>query len=87
MQSILAFLGKWFAQPDKVLHVAAGIGAQFVLGLFVPVVPTLCVVAFIAWGKERYDKAHADVHTPDDWDAFATVVGGLAVALVQSILG
>ena len=79
MNTITTFLGRYFAQPDKVLHAAAGAIAQAVLRLLLPPVFSLAVVAAIAWGKERYDKAHAAEHDAEGWDAYATLLGGLAL--------
>ena len=79
MNTITTFLARYFEQPDKVLHAAAGAIAQAVLRLLLPGVFALAFVAAIAWGKERYDKAHATAHTPDGWDAYATLIGGLVL--------
>ncbi|MEO8805841.1 MAG: hypothetical protein ABI433_07155 [Burkholderiaceae bacterium] len=86
MNAMLAWFGRWFVQPDKALH--ALVGMLFALGL-APLFSDLAVigiVGLIAWGKERYDKAHADKHTPDGWDAFATVAGALLGLLVWRVL-
>ena len=39
-----------------------------------------------AWVKEAWDRRHPEKHTFDGWDAFATVAGACAVALVSAVL-
>ena len=60
---------------DKLAHMAIGF---LVCLLLQPVNPDLgmftCVV--LAWAKERYDFLRPMKHTPDGWDAYATVLGG-----------
>ncbi|MFT3665582.1 hypothetical protein [Piscinibacter sp.] len=77
--ALLRVLGRYVAQPDKALHVLAAFVLTFLLmagGMPVLAAAWLCLA--VAWGKERWDKAHAEGHTWDGWDAFATVLGGLA---------
>jgi hypothetical protein len=97
MTTVLAFLSRWFAQPDKVLHAAAGLLGFLVLmaayqachqvapmsmPLVIRLVIALSLVAFVGWLKERYDKAHPEAHDSEGWDAYATTVGALAGANV-----
>lgn len=94
MNKITQWLARWFAQPDKVLHVIVGALAFNALVLASRSLPMpgalrtsalLALVALAAWAKERYDKAHPTAHTADGWDAFATVAGGLAAALAWAL--
>lgn len=82
MKAIMTWLARWFAQPDKVLHVAVGFVAMQVLLMFAAAEPlpermaaAALVVSALSWAKERYDRANPDRHTADGWDAFATNVG------------
>lgn len=100
MNTITAFLARWFAQPDKVLHALIGLAAFIAsmmvmahapgilpLALAVRIVVSLTVVAALAWAKERYDKAHPESHTADGWDAYATSVGAHVGAIAWLALG
>ena len=85
MAQLQAWLGKFVAQPDKVLHFLVGFAAAIALSFLLPGLATLWLCGLTAWGKERYDKAHADVHTPDGWDAFATVAGSLVALTLRAL--
>lgn len=75
---LVQLLGRFVAQPDKLLHLVGGlIVAGVVLALTRVAVLALWAGAAVAWLKERYDKAHPDRHTWDGWDAFATFLGAL----------
>lgn len=78
MRQVIAFLSRFVAQPDKLLHFAGGLVVAFALAMAGGQLAALWIVAALAWAKERYDKAHPDRHTWDGWDAFATLLGGLA---------
>lgn len=93
---VSAFLARWFAQPDKVLHVLIGLAAFAIpmsasmssgAPLAVRLVASLVGVAVLAWAKERYDKHHPDKHTADGWDAYATSVGAHLGAVAWLALG
>lgn len=62
---------------DKQAHFIVGLLAYMVFH-FVGIGVALVVVAAMAIGKEIYDWFHRDRHTPDVWDAVATMVGGVA---------
>ena len=66
---------------DKQLHFFAGgliAGVVFVLaGIWI----SLAAVAVIAAVKEGWDAFHRDMHTPDQWDFWATCCGWLPLAL------
>lgn len=62
---------------DKVAHFASGVVLFFLLVPFMPSVLSLAVVSVAAFAKEAYDLVHKDRHTPDGWDAAATIAGGL----------
>lgn len=87
MSALLAWLARWFDQPDKVLHFAAGAIVAVLLAPMLNELTVLCLVAFVGWAKEVYDKAHADVHTPDGWDAFATLMGALFWLVLWALFG
>jgi len=61
---------------DKVAHFAVGVLIYAPLHFLDPVVG-LIGVAVAAVGKEVYDLANKSRHTPDVWDAVATVLGGI----------
>lgn len=60
---------------DKALHILVGVLVYAVAHFVSPVVGMAAVVV-AAVGKEIYDKQHKDKHTPDVWDAIATIGGG-----------
>lgn len=62
-------------QHDKALHFIAGV-LVFAVGHFVSVLIGLGLVMLAAIGKEVYDYANRDKHTPDIWDAVYTLAGG-----------
>ena len=62
---------------DKALHVIVGLLAYMVFH-FMGIAVGLGVVAVLAVGKEIHDWFHRDRHTPDIWDAVATMAGGVA---------
>lgn len=60
---------------DKALHVIVGVLAYMVFHFVSPIVG-LIAATVAAIGKEVYDYANRDRHTPDAWDAVATLAGG-----------
>lgn len=62
---------------DKQGHFIIGLVAYMAFH-FVGVAVGLGVVAVLAVGKEIHDWFHRDRHTPDVWDAIATMAGGVA---------
>ena len=62
---------------DKQGHFIVGLLAYMVFH-FISVGVALIVVAVMAVGKEIYDWFHRNRHTPDLWDAVATMAGGVA---------
>ena len=99
---LLAFLGRFWRQPDKALHFAIGAAVAGSLGLLAVLVAStllrprpaalagllagLWLCALVAWAKERSDRGDPEHHTPDGWDAFATLLGGLLGASVAAWL-
>lgn len=61
---------------DKALHIIVGVLAYAVFH-FVSSAVGLIAATVAAVGKEVYDYANRDRHTPDVWDAVATLAGGL----------
>lgn len=61
---------------DKQGHFIIGV---FIYSLFHFINPILglCAVALAAVGKEAYDWFNRDTHTPDVFDALATMLGGV----------
>lgn len=75
---IEAILQRLNAIPaDKVAHFASGVilfALSFhLVGAFI----AFGIVALAAFGKEIYDWFNKDTHTPDAYDALATMLGGL----------
>ncbi len=62
---------------DKALHIIVGVLAYMAFHFVSPVVG-LAAAAVAAVGKEIYDYMNRDRHTPDLWDAVATMAGGIA---------
>jgi hypothetical protein len=62
---------------DKQGHFIIGLIAYMAFH-FVEIAVGFGVVAVLAIGKEVYDWFHRDRHTPDLWDAIATMAGGIA---------
>jgi hypothetical protein len=61
---------------DKALHIIAGV-LVYAAAHFVNPLVGMAAVTAAAVGKEVYDYMHKDKHTPDAWDAIATIGGGL----------
>lgn len=61
---------------DKVRHFAVGVVIYAVAHFAGPVVGLTAVVA-AGVVKEICDYFHKDTHTPDVWDAVATILGGV----------
>ena len=68
----------WLANipQDKAGHFIAGLLIYALLHFIAPVIGLLAV-AVAAIGKEGYDYMNRAKHTPDVWDAVATLLGGL----------
>jgi hypothetical protein len=62
---------------DKALHFIAGVLIYAVAHFIHPAVGMVAVTV-AAVGKEVYDWFRRDRHTPDLWDAVATMAGGVA---------
>lgn len=77
IEKLNAFLARYVAQPDKVLHFAGAALLCALVARFFGPFPALWFGAGLAWGKERYDKAHPEKDTWDGWDAYAALLGGL----------
>lgn len=72
IEKIISFLNN--IPADKVAHCLGGV-ILFAIGQLFGYGLALAVIGAIA--KEIYDYIHKDKHTPDVWDAVATVLGGL----------
>lgn len=59
---------------DKVAHCLGGV-VLFAIGQLFGYGLALAVIGAVV--KEIYDYMHKDTHTPDVWDAIATILGGL----------
>lgn len=59
---------------DKVAHCLGGV-ILFAIGQLFGYGLALAVIGAVV--KEIYDYMHKDTHTPDVWDAIATIIGGL----------
>jgi uncharacterized membrane protein len=60
---------------DKALHILVGVLLYAGFHFLSPMIG-MVVVTTAAISKEIYDYMHRDKHTPDVWDAIATVAGG-----------
>jgi hypothetical protein len=61
---------------DKALHFIVGV-LIYAAAHFISPVVGMVAVTIAAVGKEVYDWFHRDRHTPDVWDAVATIAGGV----------
>ena len=61
---------------DKVAHFASGVILYALTLHALGPWYALLSVAIVAVVKEGYDYANRDIHTPDVWDAVATIAGG-----------
>ena len=61
---------------DKSLHVIVGVLFYAAFHFISPAVG-MAAVTVAAVGKEIYDYFNKDKHTPDVWDAVATIGGGV----------
>ena len=71
IEKIITFLNN--IPADKVAHCLGGV-VLFAIGQLFGYGLALAVIGAVA--KEIYDKLHPN-HTPDVWDAVATILGGL----------
>lgn len=72
IEKILGYLNK--IPSDKIYHCLVGV-ILFAIGQLIGYGLLVAVVSAV--GKEIYDYCHQDTHTPDLWDAIATMLGGL----------
>lgn len=70
----LAFLND--LPDDKAKHLIVGV-LVYAIAHFVSPIVGLAAVVVAAVGKEIYDWFHKESHTPDVWDAIATIAGGV----------
>lgn len=93
LSKLAALLGR--IPLDKLMHFIAGHVVTFVvlvLALGAEETPLKAAavaaigLAVLAVGKEIYDSKHRDAHTPDVWDAVATVLGGAPLLLTVYIM-
>jgi len=61
---------------DKALHFIVGVLIYAAAHFISPAVGMIAVTV-AAVGKEVYDYMNRDRHTPDAWDAVATIAGGV----------
>ena len=71
IEKIITFLNN--IPADKVAHCLGGV-VLFAIGQLFGYGLALVVIGAVS--KEIYDKLHPN-HTPDVWDAVATILGGL----------
>ena len=85
MENIFAFWTKvlgCFITPklpipmDKQMHFWGGLIIALIAGISFGAWWGFTVCYIVAFGKEFYDWLHKDKHTPDVFDALATVLGG-----------
>lgn len=68
---------------DKAMHIIAGVLVYAAFHFVSPLVGMVAVTV-AAIGKEIYDYINRDKHTPDAWDAIATIGGG-ALAFISGV--
>lgn len=72
---------------DKQLHALAGAAASLVACLFIGSAWAGVIAAALAGiAKELYDRDRRENHTPDLFDLAATVIGGVAVAVIYGVI-
>jgi len=74
IEKILAWLNA--IPPDKVMHFASGVVLFAAATPFIGARYAMAAVTIIAFLKEIYDAFNRDAHTPDVFDALATICGG-----------
>ena len=67
---------------DKVMHFSSGV-VLFAVTQWVSIYLAISIVVISAISKELYDYTNKENHTPDVWDAFATILGGLVGLLIS----
>lgn len=82
IEQVLAKLNS--VPADKVAHFASGVILFALLSWINPYL-AFWVVVVAATGKEIYDSFHREDHTPDLWDGFATVLGGVVGMFIKFI--
>jgi hypothetical protein len=65
-----------YIPADKVAHFAAGVVLYAMVMPFTDSATALAFACIFGLFKEVYDMAKREKHTPDVWDALATVAGG-----------
>ena len=80
IEKILTYLNS--IPADKIAHCLGGVilfavGELFELGLLLVIVGAI--------GKEIYDYFNKKNHTPDPWDAVATIAGGLLGYIIKGL--
>lgn len=80
IEQVLAKLNS--VPADKVAHFASGV---ILFALLSWINPYLAFRGVVFAGKEIYDSFHREDHTPDLWDGFATVLGGVVGMFIKFI--
>jgi hypothetical protein len=82
---LMSLIAKALPNPDKWMHAFIGMAIQLVVRVAHPSIAMLAVAA-IMWAKEERDRKDPERHTKDGWDAFAGVVGAIAVEVALLVL-
>ena len=80
IEKILTYLNS--IPADKIAHCLGGV-ILFAIGQLFGAGFLLVIVGAI--GKEIYDYFNKENHTPDTWDAVATIAGGLLGYIIQGL--
>lgn len=67
---------------DKVMHAMYGTIIYLMLLLVISPLQALIGITIIAVGKEVYDYFNSSIHTPDMYDALATIVVPLVLTII-----
>jgi len=72
---------------DKQQHMLVGVTIFTIILIFVSPTEALIITSFVAILKEIYDFYHRNVHTPDLFDALATITLPLLLIMILHFKG
>ena len=72
---------------DKQQHMLVGVAIFTIMLIFISPTEALIVTSFVAIFKEIYDFYHRNAHTPDLFDALATIILPLLLTIILHFKG